>query len=123
VDRVVPAVHVQVQAGDDEVLVKRRVGALVDQCPGGRLLAVREVRGDHDAGRAHLALDAAVLVEPPVDEVLVVGHGDVERHHQPPRREPPAVADPPLAAQHGSHLAELRGRQRIQRMRHGVTPS
>jgi len=53
-------------------------------------VAVREVRGDHDAGRAHLALDVAVLVEPPVHEVLVVGHGDVERHDQAPG--PPDLA-------------------------------
>ena len=63
--------------------MERRVRALVDERAVGRLLALREVRRDHDPGRAHLALDVAVLVEPPVDEVLVVGDGDVERQHEP----------------------------------------
>ena len=84
VHRVVPAVHVEVEPGHDEVLVERRVGAVVHQRAVRRLLAGREVRGDHDPGRADLALDVAVLVEAPVDQVLVVRHGDVEGHHQPP---------------------------------------
>ena len=48
-------------------------------CPARRL------RGHHDPGRAHLALDVAVLVEAPVDEVLVVGHGGVEGDDEPAR--------------------------------------
>ena len=35
--------------------------------------------------RADLALDVAVLVEAPVDEVLVVRDGDVEGEHEPAR--------------------------------------
>ena len=54
------------------------------RAPVGRLLAFGEVGGDHDAGGPHLALDVAVLVEAPVDEVLVVRHGRVEGEDQPP---------------------------------------
>ena len=43
----------------------------------------RQRRGHHDAGGPDLALDVAVLIEPPVDQVLVVGDGDVERDRQP----------------------------------------
>ncbi len=84
-DGVVRPVHVEIEARHDEVLVERRVGALVDQCPVRGLAAFGEGRGDHDPGGADLALDAAVLVEAPVDEVLVVGHGDVEGDHEAPR--------------------------------------
>ena len=52
------------------------------------------VRGDQDPGRADLALDVPVLVEPPVHQVLVVGHGDVEGDHQPPG--PPDLDAGPL---------------------------
>src|SRR6476660_8341310 len=44
----------------------------------------RERRGHHDARRPDLAFDVAVLAQPPVHQVLVVGHGDVERDRQPP---------------------------------------
>ena len=47
-------------------------------CPG------RQRRGDHDAGGPDLALDVAVLIQPPVDQVLVVGDRHVERQRQPP---------------------------------------
>ena len=63
----------------------RSVGALVDERPVGRLLALGKAGGDHDAGRAHLAFDARVLVEAPVDEVLVVGDRGVERDDEPAR--------------------------------------
>ena len=93
VDGVGVAVDVEVQPRDQEVLVERRVRALVDERPVRRLPALREVRRDHDPRRAHLALDGAVLVQAPVHEVLVVRDGDVEREHQParggaPRRRP-----------------------------------
>ncbi len=65
--------------------MERRVGALVDERAVRRLLALGEVGRDHDPGRAHLALDVAVLVQPPVHEVLVVRDRDVEREHEPAR--------------------------------------
>ena len=81
---VVAAIHVQVQACHQEVLVVGGVGALVhDRAVRRAGLPLRQRRGDHDAGGAHLALDVAVLVEPPVDEVLVVGHGRVHGDHEP----------------------------------------
>ena len=52
--------------------------------PVGGALPV-EGAGHHDPGGPHLALDRAVLVEAPVDEVLVVGHGGVEGDDHPPR--------------------------------------
>ena len=85
VDGVGLAVDVEVEARDEEVLVERGVGALVDERAVRRLLPLGEVRGDHDPGRADLALDVAVLVEAPVDEVLVVRHGDVEGQDEPAR--------------------------------------
>ena len=75
---VLVTVDVQVQPGHDEVLVERRVRPVVDDGAGARGLGPLGVRrGHHDPGGAHLALDVAVLVEAPVDEVLVVGHRDV----------------------------------------------
>src|SRR5205814_9742215 len=69
--------------------------AMVHQGPVGGAAAGRGgVRGDQDAGRADLAFDVAVLVEPPVHEVLVVGHGDVEGNHQAPG--PPDLDAGPL---------------------------
>ena len=79
------AVDVHVQPRDQEVLVERRVGALVDHRAVRGGLALGQVADDHDPGRAHVALDRAVLVEPPVDEVLVVGDGDVDGDHEPAR--------------------------------------
>ncbi len=67
------------------MLVEGRVGALIDQRPVGRLAALGEVRGNHDAGGLHLAFDTPVLVEAPVHQVLVVRDGHVKRDHQPPR--------------------------------------
>ena len=65
--------------------MERRVGAVVDDgAVGRRGLALGIGGGDHDAGRAYLALDVAVLVEAPVDEVLVVRDGDVARDHHAP---------------------------------------
>jgi hypothetical protein len=83
VDGVGLAVDVEVEPGDEEVLVERRVGALVDQRAVGRPGALGEVGGDHDPGRPHVALDVAVLVEAPVDEVLVVGDRHVEGDDEP----------------------------------------
>ena len=75
---VLVTVDVQVQPGHDEVLVERRVRPVVHDGAGARGLGPLGVRrGHHDPGGAHLALDVAVLVEAPVDEVLVVGHRDV----------------------------------------------
>src|SRR4029079_9212030 len=71
-------VDVQVQAGHDEVLVERRVRPVVHDGAGARGIgSLGVLRGHHDPGGAYLALDVAVLVEAPVHEVLVVGHGDV----------------------------------------------
>jgi hypothetical protein len=75
---VVRAVDVEVEPRDDEVLVVRRVRAALDE-RAKRRLAVGERGGDHDPGRPHLTLDVAVLVEAPVDEVLVVGHEVLEQ--------------------------------------------
>jgi hypothetical protein len=51
-------------------------------------------------------------------QLVLGGFGQLDRC------EPPAVADPQLTAQDHGDLAELRGCQRIQRMRrHPVTPS
>src|SRR5207247_3273625 len=88
-------VYVEAGPGHDEVLVERRVEALVHQRPVGGAAARRAgMRGDQDAGRADLALDVAVLVEPPVHEVLVVRHGDVEGDHEAPG--PPDLDAGPL---------------------------
>src|SRR6202042_1092431 len=38
---------------------------------------------DHDPARPNLTFDTRVLIEAPVDEILVVGHGRVERDDQP----------------------------------------
>ena len=84
VDGVVAAVDVHVEPGHQEVLVERRIRAFVDQRAVRMWLPRRERRGHHDAGGADLAFDVAVLVQPPVDQVLVVGDGDVERDRQPP---------------------------------------
>ena len=81
---VVLAVDVQVELGDQEVLVERRIRPRVDHRAVGRGVAVvLQRRGDHQAGRADLALDVAVLVEPPVDQVLVVRHRRVHRDDHP----------------------------------------
>ncbi|CAB4892011.1 unannotated protein [freshwater metagenome] len=56
----------------------RRIRAIVDQRARRMGAALLEVGDDHDAGGAHLALDVAVLIEAPVDEILVVGDGGVE---------------------------------------------
>ena len=85
IDRVGLAVDVEVEPGDEEVLVERGVGPVVDERAVGRLVPLGEVRRDHDPGGADLALDVAVLVEAPVDEVLVVRHGDVEGEDEPAR--------------------------------------
>lgn len=54
-----------------------RVDARVDFCaPRGGLLARVEGVGVQDAGEFDLELDRAVLVEDPVDAVLVVGGGE-----------------------------------------------
>ena len=63
--------------------MERRVGALVDERAVGIRLTGHQRRGDHDARGPDLALDVAVLIEPPVHQVLVVGDGDVERQRQP----------------------------------------
>jgi len=49
--------------------------------------------GHHDAGGPNLALDVAVLIEPPIHEVLVVGHGHVrgDDHAAHPADLGPAV--------------------------------
>jgi hypothetical protein len=83
IDGVRRPVDVEVEPRDDEVLMERGICSLVDERAVRRLLALREVRRDHDPGRPDLALDATVLVEAPVDEVLIVGDGDVERHYEP----------------------------------------
>ena len=82
----------------------RGVGALVDHGPGARRIGALGVRGgDHDPGRPHLALDVAVLVEAPVDQVLVVGHGGVDGHHHPalPPHLGPTVDRVDVLPQHG----------------------
>ena len=89
------AVDVEVEPRDDEVLVKRRVRALVDHGPVRRR-AVGERRGHHDPGGADLALDVPVLVKAPVHEVLVVRDGRVERDDEPahpPRLRAGALVD------------------------------
>ena len=63
--------------------MERCIGAFVHQGAVRVRRAGCDRGGHHDAGGAHLALDVAVLVEAPVDEVLVVGHGDMERHREP----------------------------------------
>ena len=84
-DRVRRPVDVEIQSCHQEMLVERRVSAVVDDgAIRWRRLALR-VRGrDHDPGRTHLALDVAVLVEPPVDEVLVVRDGHVAGDNHSP---------------------------------------
>src|SRR5690349_12915568 len=46
-------------------------------------IAGRQGGGQHDAGQLHLELDAAVLVEIPVDGVFVVVRREDERDDQP----------------------------------------
>jgi hypothetical protein len=46
--------------------------------------AVRHRRGGQDAGELDLQLQRAVLVEGPVEAVVVVAHGRDRRHDQPP---------------------------------------
>ncbi len=57
-------------------------GLRCDHSPEVAGLAGRKGAGQDDAGQLHLELDAGVLVEVPVDRVLVVAHGDDERDHQ-----------------------------------------
>ena len=60
-----------------------------------RLLPDRVLRGHHDPGGPHLALDVPVLVEAPVDDVVVVRDDGVERDDEAPH-------PPHLRARHGS---------------------
>ena len=73
---------------------------------GGRSsVALGERRGDHDPGGAHLALDVAVLVEAPIDQVLVVGHGGVAGDHEPARCAAPRPRSPSRRASTGRALS------------------
>src|SRR5262245_52101989 len=80
----VGSVDVEIETGDDEVLVVRRVRLTVDDGAVGRGFSLGQGGRDYDAGRPYLALDVAVLIEAPVDEILVVGDGHVERNHHTP---------------------------------------
>ncbi len=82
VHRVLHAVHHHVEAGVEEVLVDGPVDPGRHQLAPrglhpGRLRPVRD-----DAGHLHLELDGPVLVEAPVEPVLVVAHGGDERHDE-----------------------------------------
>src|SRR5205823_13378555 len=66
-----------------EVLVMRGKGLRCDQRAEIAGLAGRQGAGQHDAGQLHLELDAAVLVEVPVDGVFVVVRREDERDDQP----------------------------------------
>ena len=59
------------------------VGAFINKGAVWVRLSRSHRRGHHDAGGPYLALDVAVLVQPPVDEVLVVGDGHVRGHGEP----------------------------------------
>ena len=85
VDGVVVTVHVEVQPDVEEVLVVRRAQVLPEATPVARPLAVCEARGQDDARELHLALDRAVLVQVPVEGVLVVVRRSDRRDDEPAR--------------------------------------
>jgi hypothetical protein len=77
------SVHGHVQADAEEVLVMGSEGLRRDQRAEVGGLTWRESTGQDDAGQLRLELDSAVLIEVPVDRVLVVARGDDKRDNQP----------------------------------------
>ena len=87
---VLRAVHVEIEAKAEEVIVIDRHGAGRDQPATGRVFP-RGLRGHglardgldlHDAGGAHAHFQRAGLGEDPVDHVVIVAEPDDEPDHQ-----------------------------------------
>ena len=83
IDGVAQPVHRHVQAQAEEVLVMACQGLRCDQGAEVAGLARGQRAGQDDAGELHLELDGAVLVEVPVERVLVIARRDDERDDQP----------------------------------------
>ena len=84
-DGVALAVDHHVQASVEEVLVRRAAQALGDHAAPGIRLAGRDRRRLDDAGQLGLELDGAVLIEVPVEAVIVVADGREERDDEAAR--------------------------------------
>ena len=84
VDGVGEPVDHHVQPDVEEVLVVGPVDVRGDQRAVARPLAVGDCAVRDHAGELDLVLDAAVLIEVPVEAVLVVAHRGDGRDHQPP---------------------------------------
>ena len=76
IDGVAQSVHRHVQAKAEEVLVMARQGLRCDQGAEVAGLARSQRAGQDDARELHLELDGAVLVEVPVERVLVIARRD-----------------------------------------------
>lgn len=83
-DGVPVPVDLDVQPRAEVVLVMRAVQIGSDQATVAGGLPVLDGAGGDDAGQLDLELDARVLVEVPVEAVVVVPGGGEERHDQPP---------------------------------------
>ena len=84
-DGIALAVDHHVQASIEEVLVRRAAQTFRHHAAPGIRLAGRDGRGLDDAGQLGLELDGAVLIEVPVEAVVVVADGREERDDEAAR--------------------------------------
>src|SRR3954451_22506919 len=85
IDGVHQAIDVEVEPEIEEVLMDRRVQAiLVEELAVARFIPWSYGSRREDAGQLHFTLDRAVLVEVPEDAVVVVADRREGRDHQSP---------------------------------------
>ena len=75
-------IHIQIQPEGEEMLVVRRRQVLADQVAVGIVRPIGHRLGRHHTGERHAHFEAAVLVEDPVEAVIVVADGGDEAEHQ-----------------------------------------
>ena len=91
VDRVRRAVHLQIEPESEEMLVVHRAQLRRDPMPRDLRLVVGDRNRLHDARRLDLVLPRAVLVEVPVEAVVVVVDGGEAGDDQPARAAHPGL--------------------------------